>query len=205
MPRCFKPSLTEALLNEILVRYNNEPHRVLQFDTTQTIKTPDSITIKFGEQVYTISINEYSGEPVVAPPGDLAAILVKKFGPFPQSSIRDTIFQHISDINRTGCSDPVAGAAVGGAGGPAAFAPSDLLTTSPPSPGPNNDENPFTPAAAAATAATARANSPAFEFEENSPPNPGERKSRRRNRKTRKTRRSTRRKTRRYRTKQNRY
>jgi hypothetical protein len=205
MPRCFKPSLTAALLNEILVRYNNEPHRVLEFDTTQTIKTPDSITINFGEQVYTISINEYSGEPVVAPPGDLAAILVKKFGPFPQSSIRDTIFQHISDINRTGCSDPVVGAAVGGAGGPAAFAPSDLLTTSPSSPGPNNDENPFTPTATAATAATARANSPAFEFEENSPPNPGERKSRRRNRKTRKTRRSTRRKTRRYRTKQNRY
>jgi len=202
MPRCFKPSLTEALLNGKLAQYNGQQDLVLEFDTTQTIKTPDSITIKFGEQVYTISINEYSGEPVVAPPGDLAAILVKKFGPFPQSSIRDTIFQHISDINRTGCGDPVAGAAVGGAGGPAAFAPSDLLTTSPPSPGPNNDENPFTPTAAAATA---RANSPAFEFEENSPPNPGERKSRRRNRKSRKTRRSTRRKTRRYRTKQNRY
>ena len=194
MPRCFKPSLTEALLNRKLAQYNKKPDPDLKFDTTQTMITPDAIRIKFGEQVYIISIDEDSGEPVVAPPGDLAAILLKKIGQFPQSSIRDAIFQHISDINRTGCGDPVAGAAVGGAGGPAAFAPSALLTRSP---GASPGEDPSTAAAAHS--------SPGFEFGGDSPKNPGERKSRRRARSTRRKTRKTRRSTRRYRTKQNRY
>ena len=198
MPRCFKPSLTEALLNRKLAQYNNKkPDPDLKFDTTQTMITPDAIRIKFGEQVYIISIDEDSSEPVVNPVGPLSATLVEKIGQFPQSSIRDAIFQHISDINRTGCGDPVAGAAVGGAGGPAAFAPSALLTRSP---GASPGEDPSTAAAAHSTGS-----SPGFEFGGDSPKNPGERKSCRRTRSTRRKTRKTRRSTRRYRTKQNRY
>jgi hypothetical protein len=199
MPRCFKPSLTRELLNTKLAAYNAAllpiftPHgtRILSFDTSQTIKASDAIRVQFDGVVYSITINETTGEPVV-PAGALVAQLVRKFGDR-NESVRDFIFQRTSDRDGTGCG-PVAGAAVGGAGGPAAFAPSSLLTRSP---GASPGEDP-----SMAAAAHSAASSPGFDFGGGTPPNPGERKSRRRNRKTR---RSTRRKTRRYRTKQNRY
>jgi len=199
MPRCFKPSLTQEVLNAELHKYNNRQRLGVPplFDKNQTSRTINSITVRYGVEVITITIKHDTGALIYSSEGVASTAIKKRFGD-PSKSIEDVIFQHVSDVDGNGCGAPVVpvvpvvGAAVGGAGGPGAV----------PAPVPLMEENPKP---------GGRANSPPFVFEEEekevaeNPARKSERKRRntRKNRKNRKTRRKNTR--RRHRTKQNRY
>ena len=202
MPRCYKPSLTLEGLNAKLTNFNTYGQEASNFQVGRTQIVygdlggpPASITIANRTYTATLTIDDGTGGWVCTPADSpLKPYFMKVYtiATKPQETILDYIFQHVSDIDRTGCGD--AAVAQGGAGGDPGG-----VGTSPHSSiwGTPNSAGAATPAAAAAK----KEESPPFRFS-NSP-----RKNRRSRKNSRKNSRKSSRKNsrRRHRTKQNRY
>jgi len=207
MPRCYKPSLTLEGLNAKLIDFNRNGQEASNFQVGRTQIVygdlggpPASITIANNTYTATLTIDDGTGGWVCTPADSpLKPYFMKVYtiATKPQNTILDYIFQHVSDIDRTGCGGAAGGAgAQGGAGGDpggVGTSPSSSIWGTP------NSAGAATPAAAAAK----KEESPPFRFSNS--PRKNSRKNRRKNSRKHSRKHSRKNSRRRHRTKQNRY